>query len=178
MKGLTPLSLLAGMLAAVPFAWSQEQDVSSFLQQAAEGNVAETELAEVAQERAASEDVKMLSRRIQSDHELANERLESIAEEKDADLPDEPSEQHQQLNERLSELEGEKFDRQYLQTMIEEHKKTIQQFEQQAKTAQDPQVRQYAEQTLPALRSHLEEAQLIQKQAQEQPQQQEKSQQR
>lgn len=170
MKGLNVPVLFGTALAFAPLAWAQEEGVSSFLQQATEVNMAEMELAEVAEERAGSDEVKEYAEHLAQDHEKSNEKLESIAEQKDVELPDEPGAMHQQQKERLSKLEGQAFDRAYLDSMVREHQKTIQRFEQQAKTAQDPQVKQYAAETLPTLREHLKQAQQLQEQTQQQTQ--------
>lgn len=166
MKGIVHLLFGAGALALAPFALAQQQQQqSSFLERAAQDNMAEMELAEMAQERAASDGVKYYAKQLQASHEVANERLQNIAEQQNVELPDEPNEQQKQTQEKLSELEGEQFDRQYLQAMIEDHKKTIELFKQQAQSAQDPEVQNYAKQTLPALQAHLEMAQQIQQEA-------------
>lgn len=163
MKGLFRLLVCTGALAAAPFAAAQQQQpANSFLQEAARDNMAEVKMADVAQERASSDEVKYYAKQLKASHEVAKERLEEIADNQDVDLPDEPNDQQQQKQDKLSKLEGQQFDRQYLQTMIEGHKKTIQEFEQQAKTGPDQQVRQYAKNNLPALRAHLEMAQQLQ----------------
>lgn len=157
------VSLLAGVLLSAPLAWAEQQQASAFLKHAAETNVAEMALAELAQENASNKDVRNYAYHIQQDHELANETLQPIAEKHNVELPEEPNKMHKQQQERLSNLEGKAFDREYLKTMIEGHKKAIQKFEQQAQTAQDRQVKQYAELRVPQLRAHLEQAQILQK---------------
>jgi putative membrane protein len=165
LKGIVRVLFCAGALALAPFAWAQQQQLqSSFLERAAQDNIAEMELAEIAEERAASEDVKYYAKMLKGAHEVANERLQDIAEQQNVELPDEPNEQQKKTAEKLSSLEGEQFDRQYLQTMIEEHKKAIELFEQQAQSGETPEVQKYAKQTLPGLQAHLEMAQQIEQQ--------------
>lgn len=169
MKGLIPISLVAA-LALPPLAGAQQEGAASFLKQAAETNLAEQEMAEVAQERAARKEVKEYAEHIQQEHERANEKLQSIADKKNVELPDEPSTMHQRQKERLSKLEGQAFDQAYLKAQVEAHQKAIKTFEQQAKAAQDPEVKQYAQQNLPTLREHLKQAQMLQQQiAQQKP---------
>lgn len=169
MKGLMRTLLGVVALAVAPFVLAQQEpQVSSFLEVAAQDNIAEVEMAEMAQERAASDDVKYYAKQIQQSHELAQERLEAIAEKKNVELPDEPGKMHKQEAQQLSQFEGEQFDRQYVQTMVQGHKKAIEKFEQQAQSAQDPEVKQYAKQTLPTLRAHLEMGQQLQQQMQAQ----------
>lgn len=164
MKGLIRLSLPSFVAALVfaPAAWALDEGSSSFMKEAAQGGIAEVELAEVAQERAARKEVKELAKKIEDHHKKANDQLKSIAEKKDVDLPDEPAKQHQQTKERLEKLEGQQFDQAYLKTMVQEHQKDIKKFEQQAKSAKDPDVQRFASQTLPTLREHLKQAQALQ----------------
>lgn len=165
MKELARVSFVTTVFVLASHAWAQDQAATSFLQQAAETNIAEQEMAEVAQERAAREDVKEYAKHIEQDHEKANEKLKSIAERKNVELPDEPNKPHKQQKEQLSKLEGAAFDRAYLKAQVQAHQKTIKTFEQQARTAQDPEVKQYAQQALPTLREHLEQAQQLQQQS-------------
>lgn len=128
-----------------------------FMQQAAKGGHAEVELAQMAQDKASSEEVKSMARIIEDDHEQANQQLQQLAEQHDVDLDDSLSPQHQQLQERLEELEGAAFDKAYRNAMVEEHRKDISAFMQASSTATGD-VRAFAERTLPVLRKHLEHA--------------------
>jgi putative membrane protein len=46
--------------------------------------------------------------------------------------------------------------------MVEDHEKDIELFEQQAESGQDPDLRAFAEETVPTLREHLELAKEVQ----------------
>ncbi|BAU47495.1 membrane protein [Sulfurifustis variabilis] len=165
MKGLirSSVSPFVAALVFAPAAWALDEGSSSFLKEAAQGGLAEVELAEVAQERAARKEVKDLAKKIEDHHKKANDQLKSLAENKDVELPDEPAKQHKQTKEQLEKLKGAQFDQAYLQTMVQEHQKDIRKFEQQAKSAKDPEVKQFASQTLPTLKEHLKQAQALQK---------------
>lgn len=179
MKGIARLVLMGTALVFAPLTWAQgkqDQQAQSFLKQAAEANIAEVELGEVAQERAARKEVKEYAQHLQKEHKMSIEKLESIASKKDMELPDEPNASQKKMKERLSKLEGPAFDKAYLDAMVKDHQKNIKTFEQQAKSAKDPEVKQYASQTLPTLREHLKQAQQLQKQSQRQPQQQPRAQ--
>ncbi|MGE3774508.1 MAG: DUF4142 domain-containing protein, partial [Gammaproteobacteria bacterium] len=58
--------------------------------------------------------------------------------------------------ERLKGLDADAFDRAYVQAMVKDHRKDVAEFEKQAQSADDPDLRRYAEQTLPTLQSHLD----------------------
>jgi putative membrane protein len=62
------------------------------------------------------------------------------------------------MYERLSKLSGADFDRAYARAMVKDHEKDIAAFQKEAESGADPQIRQFAAQTLPTLQSHLQEA--------------------
>jgi putative membrane protein len=61
---------------------------------------------------------------------------------------------------RLSKLSGDNFDREFAKAMVDDHKNDIREFEKEAKKKNDP-AAEFANQTLPTLRKHLEMAQSL-----------------
>jgi hypothetical protein len=61
---------------------------------------------------------------------------------------------------RLSKLSGDNFDRDFAQAMVDDHNNEIRKFEKQAKKKNDP-AADFANETLPTLRKHLEMAQSL-----------------
>ncbi len=59
------------------------------------------------------------------------------------------------LYDRLSRLSGDAFDKAYMRAMIDDHQQDVSDFRQESQNAKDPDVRQVASQTLPALEEHL-----------------------
>ena len=55
---------------------------------------------------------------------------------------------------------GEKFDHEFAKAMVEDHKNDIREFEKEAKKKNDP-AADFANETLPTLRKHLEMAQSL-----------------
>jgi putative membrane protein len=55
----------------------------------------------------------------------------------------------------LENLSGKEFDREFMKTMVAEHAKAVSEYERAANQATNPEVKQYASQTLPTLRDHL-----------------------
>jgi uncharacterized protein (DUF305 family) len=62
----------------------------------------------------------------------------------------------------LEILSGSEFDQAYVNKMVLGHEKAISKFETAAANLQDPDLKKYAEKTLPTLRHHLEMAQDLQ----------------
>ena len=132
-----------------------------FMRKAARGGKAEVELGKLAQEKASSPEVKQFGQRMVTDHSQAANQLKQVAEQKGVTLPDTLSAKDKATKARLEKLSGDQFDRAYMKDMVQDHRKDVSEFERASKTAKDPAVKSFAEQTLPTLREHLKEAQKI-----------------
>jgi putative membrane protein len=129
----------------------------TFLMTAGQGGHAEVILAGLAAKKATSDDVKKLSQLIERDHSSNNKELKALADAKNVIVPTTLDAEHQQLYDRLEKLEGASFDQAYVAAMVDGHKKMITVFE-QASVSKDPQIKAFAEKTLPALREHLKQS--------------------
>ena len=130
----------------------------AFITTAAEGGKAEIELGQLAQQKASTDAVKALGKRIADDHQQANRDLETIAGQKHVALPSSLSAKHSALKSKLESATGAAFDRQYVAAMIEDHKHDIAEFEKAASNARDADVKAFASKTLPTLQEHLRQA--------------------
>ena len=155
---------LAGLLVGPALAQAQTGEVElaprdqKFSEEAAIGGLMEVTLGELALQQAKDEQVMAFGQRMVQDHGQANEKLMAIAEQKGIQLPQELPEDAQQKYEELQQLSDAEFDRAYMDEMVKDHEKDVQAFEQQAESGQDPDLRAFAEETLPTLREHLEMA--------------------
>ena len=138
---------------------------SKFLKDAAEGGMAEIQLGQIAQQNGSRPEIKDLGNQMVTDHSKANEELKSLAAKKGFTLPTDISPKHKGALDRLSKLGGENFDRAYLADMLKDHRTDIAEFESVARSAEDPELKAFAEKTLPTLRSHLQHIETIQSQA-------------
>ena len=134
---------------------------TAFVKKAAQGGLAEVELGQLATQKASSEDVKKFGQRMVDDHSKANEQLKQVAQQQHIDIPTELNAKDKATKARLEKLSGERFDRAYMKDMVQDHRKDVSEFERASKTAKDPAVKSFVEQTLPTLREHLKEAQKI-----------------
>jgi putative membrane protein len=132
-----------------------------FMKKAAEGGMAEVELGQLAAQKASSDDVKKFGQRMVDDHTKANEQLKQVAAQQHMSLPQEPNAKDKATKARLEKLSGDEFDKAYMKDMVKDHKKDVSEFEHASKSAKDPAVKSFAEQTLPTLKEHLKEAQRI-----------------
>jgi putative membrane protein len=132
---------------------------SAFLTDAIQGNLSEISIGELAQKNGASEGVKSFGQMLVQDHSTANEKAMILAKAHSVTPPTEPKAESKSLHDRLAKLSGEQFDKEFAKAMVEDHKKDIKEFEDQAKGADD--VASFAKDTVPTLKKHLQTAQSL-----------------
>jgi putative membrane protein len=132
-----------------------------FLNEAADGGMAEVELGKLALQKAADASIKKFGQRMIDDDSKANDELRQLAASKGVDLPKAPSAKNRDLKRRLASLSGASFDRAYMTDMVTDHKEDVAAFQKESNLARDPEVKSFATQTLPTLREHLKNAQEI-----------------
>ena len=135
----------------------------AFMRDAASGNRMEVELGQVASRRSENARVKEFGQRMVDDHEQANQQLMSLARAQQVDVQAGMTEKHQKHVQHLSALQGREFDEAYMKMMVTDHQEVIRNYEEQSRTAQNAELRKYAEKTLPTLREHLRMAEEIQR---------------
>jgi len=136
-----------------------------FVETAAKDGLAEVELGQLASQRAQSPEVKQFAQRMVQDHGKANDQLKQLASSKGVDMPTQTDKSHQRKMEKLQKLQGAAFDKQYMDDMVKDHKEDVKEFQKQAKSAKDPEVKSFAAQTAPTLQEHLQMAEAAQKTA-------------
>jgi putative membrane protein len=130
-----------------------------FMMKAAQGGMAEVELGKLATQNASSQAVKDFGQKMVDDHSKANDELKGLAGRKNITLPTSPDAKDQATNDRLSKLTGAAFDRAYMRDMVADHKKDVADFQKEAMTGADPDVKTWASNILPTLQGHLQMAQ-------------------
>ena len=144
-------------LGTVPGALAKSD--SSFLADAIQINLAEVAVGGLAQKNGASDDVKSFGKMLVDDHTASNEKAKSLAQANGVTPPNEPKPEDKKTQEDLAKLSGSEFDREFAKAMVNGHKKAIQEFETASNGNDD--VAKFAQDTLPTLKKHLEQAQSI-----------------
>lgn len=134
-----------------------------FVTTAGKGGKAEVELAQDAVSHATNPDVKAFAQKLIEDHTKANTDLGQIAASKGVTIPSEAEAKMKEAKERIEKLTGKTFDEAFVKQMVEDHKSTIKLFEDESKAAADPDIKKFAESTLPTLREHLKKAEGLEK---------------
>ena len=134
----------------------------NFVTTAAAGGLFEVEAAKLATDKATDPAVKAFATMLVEHHTQVNDELKQLASTKNVTLPTElPADKKAQLN-KLQSVSGAAFDRQFVQEIgIRDHQQDIRSFEKASRDAKDPQVKSWAQKTLPTLREHYSKAQTL-----------------
>src|SRR5688500_5027053 len=108
-----------------------------FVMKAGQGGMAEVQLGQMAGTKASSAEVKAFAQRMVTDHSAANEELKQLATIKGLALPTDVAETHKQAATHLNGLSGAAFDKAYMQHMVEDHQKDVQEFQNASANATD-----------------------------------------
>jgi putative membrane protein len=131
---------------------------TAFAMKAAQGGMAEVKLGQLAVDKASNPDVKAFGQRMIDDHTKANDQLKSIASNQNMTLPTDLNAKDQAEYDKLSKLSGAEFDKAYMRNMVKDHEMDIKEFQKEANSGKDPQLKSFASSTLPILQTHLQMA--------------------
>jgi putative membrane protein len=134
---------------------SNKIDEKRFVKDALVGGLTEVELGKLAVDKASNDAVKQFGQKMIDDHSKANAELKEIATKEKIDVPDSLDSKHQSRVEKLSKLSGADFDKAYIKDQLKDHQQDVREFQQEAKSGTDPDVKSFASKTLPTLEEHL-----------------------
>lgn len=128
---------------------------------AAQGDRAEVELGNLALQKSQNEQIKQFAQRMVDDHGKNEQQVKSLAKDLNVTVPNDLSAEQQRDKQRLEGLSGEQFDHAYAQLMLRDHRKDVAEFRHAQQTAQNSELKQYLDQTLPVLEQHLQMAEKL-----------------
>lgn len=159
-------------------------DARHFAEQATYAGNAEVKLGQLAMERAQSPAVKDFAQMMVRDHSKAGSELKQAVTRHDVQPPAGLDAEHQRLYDRLSKLQSAEFDREYMNAMVDGHKKVKSMLASRTmndrtgsdrtrgatgtsgsttgSTPLDMAVNQWATKSLPTVEQHLQKAEAIQ----------------
>jgi putative membrane protein len=167
--GLATGQEATGTGAATPTATDMQHADMEFANKAAAAGKAEVELARVGTEKAMNPDVKTFADRLVQDHTKANDQLTEIMRTKGMEMPAEAPTEAKAEHDRITALSGNEFDREFMRHWVSSHEKGIELYSTEAETGQDPELKQFATDTLPTLQEHLDEAKRVESSRSRQP---------
>ncbi len=132
-----------------------------FVTKATQGGMTEVELGQLAVQKASDQSVKDFGQKMVTDHGKANEELKALATSKNATPPVKFSRKEDSTIADLQKASGADFDRAYAKAMLKDHKTDVKEFREAAKDLKDPDLKAFAEKTLPVLEEHLRMAEQL-----------------
>ncbi|HVF56908.1 MAG TPA: DUF4142 domain-containing protein [Pyrinomonadaceae bacterium] len=130
-----------------------------FMMMAAQGGMAEVEMARVALQRASSDSVKQYAQHMIDDHTRANEELMAVASSKGVTLPTGPDAKQQAMMSKMSQMSGAEFDAAYIkESGVKAHEKMAKLFMDESGKGRDADTKAFAAKTLPTVQMHLQMA--------------------
>ncbi|WP_158825535.1 DUF4142 domain-containing protein [Mucilaginibacter lacusdianchii] len=135
---------------------------AQFAVEAANGGMAEVELAKLAETKATNAKVKEYAAMMIKDHSKANEELMALAKTKNITLPTTVGADQQKVMDDLSKKSGTEFDKGYVDAMVKDHDKDVSLFETASNDCKDADLKSFAIKTLPVLKMHQQSIKAIQ----------------
>jgi len=129
----------------------------AFVAKALAGGDAEVQLGQIAEQKSQSNDVKQFAQKMVSDHtQMGDKWFKPVAKQLGVAEPKGPDKKDKKLIAKLETLSGPQFDTEYIQAMLKDHKQDLKDFNEEAQSAQDPNVKQVAQQGATVIQQHLQ----------------------
>ncbi len=141
---------------------SSEKD-AAFLVDAAELNMENSSLGQLAQQKGTMSHVKELGKMMEDVHTKSLVDLTALAKTKNISLPTSQTENGQEAYKKLNDKSAKDFDKAYADMMVKGHIDAIALFEKASTECTDSDIKAWATATLPTLRTHLDHSLMCQK---------------
>jgi putative membrane protein len=147
----------------------QVTKAQDFVTMAAMSDMFEIRSAAVAKDQATGQSAKELAQHLEADHSKSSRDLLALAQKEGIEVspPAELDERHQAMLQSLSGADNKAFDVTFGQVQVQAHQEGIALFEAYSKNGDNAQLKAFAEQGLPKLKQHLEMAQKVAQNAQQ-----------
>jgi putative membrane protein len=130
----------------------------SFLTDAAEAQMMQISLGQLAQKNGTSSHVKKLGKMMEDGHSKSLADLKTLAKSKSIALPTTtPRSSNDDYND-LAKKKGKDFDKAYSKMMVQNHEDAIKLYEEVAEDTADPDIRKWASKQIVELKAHLAHA--------------------
>lgn len=135
-----------------------------FVDFAAQTDMVETNLGQLAGNVASAQPVKDYGQTLATDHTSDYHQLYDAAHQANLNVPSAIDDEHNKMMiTPFQKLKGDAFDHRYVTEMISGHTKAIAIYKKEAADAENPALKTYAQQALPTLQKHLDDAKGLQK---------------
>jgi putative membrane protein len=157
---LCSMPALAKEKAAAAAAMTDQQ----FVDFAAQTDMVEANLGQMAGSTASAQPVKDYGQMLVTDHTKDFNQLFDVAHQASLNMPNAIDAEHNKaVIDPFQKLKGAAFDKRYVHEMIAGHTKAVAVYKKEAADAQNAALKSYAEQALPTLQKHLDDAKGLEK---------------
>jgi putative membrane protein len=133
-----------------------------FVPNAAITDMFEIQAGQLALQKSARNEYQDFAQMTITDHTQTTDQLKSMVPKlQGVQLPQDLDSTHKAKIDKLNSLSGAAFERQYKTDQVQGHKQAIRMFETYAKSGDNADLKQWAKNTLPVLKKHLDHAQAL-----------------
>jgi putative membrane protein len=130
--------MLCGLTSLLPStARAATDDDKKFLATAAQSDVNEIKLSELAEQKASNPAVKAFAQKMVTEHKKLSASMKPFAESWGLTAPTDLDDDHKEAYQKLSGLSGADFDKEYMDDMVSDHSKALDLFTDEAKDTKD-----------------------------------------
>jgi putative membrane protein len=152
-------------LGSIPvLAQNKAMTDQQFVDFAAQTDMVEANLGQLAQTASTSQPVKDYGQMLVTDHTTDFSHLNDVAHQANLNVPNAIDAQHNKMMiDPFQKLKDGAFDHRFVPGMVGGHTQAIAVYKKEATDAQNPALRSYAQQALPVLEKHLDAAKALEK---------------
>jgi putative membrane protein len=164
MKSIVSSLFCCAVICAPAFAQNTGSAATSdqaFVTLAAQTDMTEAHLGQLAANQASSQDVKDYAQMLVTDHTSDYNQLSAIAKKAGLTVPAGIDAQHNHMIAPFEKLKAKMFDRRYVHDMAMGHETAIAAYNKEARDGQNAELKAYAQQALPTLEKHKDSAQKL-----------------
>ena len=133
-----------------------------FVNLAAQTDMVEANLGQLAQDAASAQPVKDYGQMLVTDHTADFKQLQTVATQANITLSTAIDAEHNKaMITPFQKLKGKQFDTRYIHEMVAGHTKALAVYKKEASDATDPTIKSYAQNAIPVLQKHLDNAKAI-----------------
>lgn len=132
-------------------------DSQTLVQKAANSNMAEIKLGQLALQKSQDDQVRQFAERMVKDHTASLAKLKAAAAKENVTVPTSLDAEHQKTEQELTALSGAAFDEAYGEQMEKAHHKTLALLQNAEKSDKvGAPLREYASSTIPTVKTHYQ----------------------
>jgi putative membrane protein len=141
-KKVVCCALLCGAVSLSPSRiFAATDDDKKFLATAAQSDVNEIKLSQLAVQKTSNPTVKAFAEKMVTEHKQMSAGMKPFAESWGLTPPADLDDDHKDVYKKLSDLSGADFDKEYISQMVSDHSKALDAFTKEAKDTQDAKFR-------------------------------------